>query len=288
MRKIYLLFSCLAVLALSSAFVLSSGGGLAGYTNSPGEANCTSCHTGGQAPSASGITLTAVPAFSLNEYRPDSVYQISISASAAGYSRYGFGCEVLNQSLQNAGTLTLPGPGVKFINAFNGRRNAVQTLPKNGASVTFTFQWFAPSTGTVTFYTMVNAVNGNNNTSGDFPLTPFSLKLRPWIAPVDTTEEEDTSTVSIPELNRPVGRVVTYPNPAGDNLTVEYSLEKKSDIEVLLRDLTGRLVAVLVQGPRPAGVNREPIGMGGTPRGVYFIEVSDGHTKPVRKLVMLR
>src|SRR5688572_9187434 len=197
------------VLTCSSAYVIKSSGGLAGYTGSPGEVTCGTpgCHGGG-ASAASGITLTATPSFSLGEYMPDSVYQISIQMSATGFSRFGFGCEILGKNNTNAGTMQLPGPGVKFLNAFNGRRNALHTIPKLAGTASFDFQWVAPSTpDTVTFYVMGNAVNGNGSTSGDFPLAPVSMSLSPKPLPVDPT-------TLIRELPSFVTKVYLYPNPA--------------------------------------------------------------------------
>ena len=143
MKKTLLSFSLILIAILgSSAFIKKSSSGIAGYTGSPGEGTCANCHNGGSSAS-SGITITAVPAFSVNinsetEYQPDTTYQITIETAASGFSKYGFGCEILTPSVTNSGTMSAPGAGVKFLNS-GAKRNAVHTTAKNGTSAQFTF-----------------------------------------------------------------------------------------------------------------------------------------------------
>jgi hypothetical protein len=267
---------------LTTAFVVYNTG-VAGYTGAPGEGTCNTCHGGGSS-SASGVTLTSIPSFSLDQYKPDSTYQITISVSAAGFNKYGFGCEILNNSLVNAGTMKNAGAGVKFLNAFNGRRNAVHTTGKFGASVNFSFQWTAPSVpDTVTIYVMCNAVNANNNTGGDFPLQPFQLSLTPVPVPQDTS---NVDTTSIREISAAVKRVSVYPNPARDIAEVSYTLEKGGDVVVSVYSVSGKLAREERFSQVAPGAHSAFIDIHRLARGAYFVCVTGPDDRPVRKLLI--
>src|SRR4051794_28184318 len=87
MRKLYFFALCAFIVLFATSSIRlshSSQNGIIGYTGAPGSfGTCASCHGGGSA-SASGITITAVPAFTNNEYMPDSSYMITVSGAATG------------------------------------------------------------------------------------------------------------------------------------------------------------------------------------------------------------
>ena len=175
-------------LLLCNFFILNSNG-KAGYTGSPGEAKCSSCHSGGTA-TAFGSTLLATPNFSNNEYLPDTLYTLTLTASAANFSKFGLALECLNAASANTGTLQNPSPGTFLTNAGNGRRNLTHSGPittVNGL-MQVSFKWKAPSAGSglSNFYYCLNAVNGNNNTSGDFVFSN-SLTLSEGAVVTNTT-----------------------------------------------------------------------------------------------------
>lgn len=283
----------LTALIGSSAFILQSNNGIAGYTGSPGEITCSgngSCHGGGSS-ATSGITITAVPAFSVNinsdtEYMPDTTYQITVQASAAGFTRYGFGCEVLNTSNTNAGTLQNAGTGVKFLNS-GGKRNAVHTTPKTGNAIaSFTFKWVAPSGGDATFYAIANAVNGNNNTGGDFVIPPVSMNL---VAAPTPTPPPDTSTVGLKEnYFSPVTAVSVYPNPAASLTNISYYSKTSSMITVELIDIKGVLVKQLYKQEETPGQHSQLLNIAGIESGVYFIRLLSDNKKVSQKLVSIQ
>jgi len=219
---------------------------------------------------------------------PDSLYQISIAVSATGYSRFGFGCEILNLSNTNAGVMQAPGAGVKFLNAFNGRRNALHSTPKLGSTVLFTFQWKAPTNpDTVTFYVMGNAVNGNGNTSGDRPSAPVSFSLSPKPLPVDTTHK-DTNTAAIREFPMPVSAVELYPNPSSELSQLNFQLKKSGNVTIELSDVRGRRVKEFLNENRPAGSCSQILDLRGVEKGVYFVGISSGQGKVTRKLLLVQ
>ncbi|MFZ9295417.1 MAG: choice-of-anchor V domain-containing protein [Bacteroidia bacterium] len=165
---------CLFILfsfSLTTGFSPLNSNGKAGFTGSPGEAKCSNCHSGGSA-SVFGSSLTAVPAFTNNQYLPDSIYTVTLQANAGSFTKFGLALECLNASSANTGTLQNPSPGTTLVNAGNGRKNIIHAAPllTNNGVLQVSFTWKAPSAGAglSTFYYCLNAVNGNNNTSGDF------------------------------------------------------------------------------------------------------------------------
>lgn len=250
---------------------------MAGYTGSPGEGNCGSCHSGGSS-SASSISISAIPSFSNNEYIPGTTYTISITVNASGFNQFGFGCEILNASNANAGVMQNQGPGVKFLNS-GARKNAVQSTAKSGSgSASFQFEWVAPANGAATFYVSGNAVNGNNSTSGDFPLSPVSLALQ--AAP-------PTDPVALNEHTLLSGEVQLYPNPANGLTGLSFMLKQEAVLEAEILSLDGKSLQRLDLGQLPAGLQSQILHLGNIAPGLYFVKLSSDGKKLSQKLLIL-
>jgi hypothetical protein len=84
-----------------------------------------------------------------------------------------------------------------------------------------------------------------------------------------------------------------YPNPFSAGTTIEYALPRAADVTVTVYDAAGRLVRRLVEGTRPAGLQRarwegdDSSGRRVGP-GVYFVRVGAGGEVLTRKLVLRR
>lgn len=162
----------------------SSGAPTAGYTNAPGDGNCTSCHSGAGL-QTSGVTHGKISlGFNTGtlEYIPDSTYTVSLSVSHGSFNKFGFQTTVLDKNNKAIGTLTA-GSGNQKLTA-NSREYLTHTSAGNSGSSgakTWDFTWKAPSTnvGDVTFYMCVNTANGSGS-GGDsifakkFTITPSS------------------------------------------------------------------------------------------------------------------
>jgi len=280
----------ITVLVGSSAFMNKSASGYAGYTGSPGESTCGNCHGGGSS-AVSGITITSNPAFLVNassqtEYLPDSTYQITLDIAASGFTRFGFGCEILNSANTNSGNMQNQGAGVKFLTSL-GKKNAVHTIPKVNASgaVSFTFKWVAPtaSNGDAIIYAIGNAVNGNGSTSGDFVLTPVAMSVvegTPPAPPEDPT--------GIKENMQGVSRILVFPNPASDITNISYSLKQTKTISVQLLDIKGTVVKELYNKEEGPGEHTQILNLQGIASGVYFIKTSANQQKVSQKLITVQ
>jgi hypothetical protein len=265
------------VLITSSAFVIASKTGIAGYTASPGELSCNACHGGGSS-SASGTSITAEPAFTNDEYLPGFNYTITVDLAADGFNQYGFGCEILTGTNTNAGSMHTAGAGVKFLNA-GARRNAVHTTAKTGTgAASFSFEWTAPTNGdAVTIYVAGNAVNGNNSTTLDFPMTPVSLALTP-----------DNSTVGIREEKAAPGGVFIYPNPARSMTQVSYELGQASGVRIELLEISGKQIREFPVRQQGAGKYAQILDLEGITPGVYFLKIYGTGQASVQKLISVQ
>ena len=87
-----------------------------------------------------------------------------------------------------------------------------------------------------------------------------------WIARVDTIS-------SVDEWSSISGMAVT-PNPASDELTVAFTLERATDLLIVLYDASGRVAASFDAGRLSAGTHRIPLDLPGLPSGMYLMRVS--------------
>lgn len=276
-NKVLLLLSLSIVALIGSSYVIVSSNGIAGYTGSPGEASCSSCHSGGSSP-ASAISISSTPTFSNNEYVPGTTYTMEITVSASGFSKFGFGCEILNASNTNAGLMQNQGAGVKFLNS-GARKNAVHSTGKTGSSsVVFSFEWVAPQSGGATIYVSGNAVNGNNSSSGDFPIPPISLALQAQI-PIDP--------VGVNESNILLGAMNVYPQPSSGLAQLDYVLKQSSPIEISICDLTGKELKRFNEGILEQGPHSKLLSLEGLEEGVYFLKLSGEGKMLSQKLIVI-
>lgn len=266
------------LITATSAFMLNNTG-IAGQTGSPGETSCSYCHGGGSSAS-SGITVTAVPSFTNNEYVPNTNYSITVTVQADGFSHYGFGCEILDDNNSNIGTIQTAGSGVKFLTA-GGRKNAVHSTPKSGSTVNFSFHWVAPDAGfgNANFYVAGNAVNLNNNTSGDFPITPILMQVNEGATVIIDGVEEHKNNLS---------QLSVYPNPANGFANLSYSLNKPGAITVDLLSMDGKQVKQLVNENQYPAEHSKFLNLQNVPSGVYFLRVSLNKEQAAQKLIVVK
>ncbi|HEY1046742.1 MAG TPA: choice-of-anchor V domain-containing protein [Bacteroidia bacterium] len=208
MRKIYLrnlIVGASFILVLTSAIMSASGPG-GGYSNAPGESNCTSCHGGSMITSGNANLnkLLLYGNFTGNGYIPDSTYEVTVSYKQSGKSKFGFQVTVLNGADAPIGTLTNVGSRTSKVtaNINSATRQYIQHTSTGTAQVTtdstnWTFEWKAPSTnvGPVYFHVVVMATNNNSsNDAGDqvygktFKMDPSSLlpKAQPSVGSTQT------------------------------------------------------------------------------------------------------
>lgn len=245
-----------------------SDNGKAGYTNSPSEGNCTSCHNSFAVNSGTGSTtlLSNIPA---TGYVPGTTYNMTLRVKQTSRSLFGLGLEALTSTNQNAGTLVITNSAkTRLANAtVSGvsRKNVTHQL-NGGASqdsMLFTFNWTAPAAGTgaVKFYYSGMAANGTGSTSGDYVYTG------------NTTFAEYDNT-AIGEAITNIKSFNIFPNPVKERVNVNYSLTSASEVTISVYSLEGKLVKVLAKTSKPAGNVEDSFPLGaGLAKGTYLLEL---------------
>jgi hypothetical protein len=256
-----------------AAFDILDNTGKAGYCGSPSESYCTSCHSGSALNSGGGsVTISGAPSV----YTLGQTYNISVTVTQTGRSLFGFAMEALTTpGNANAGTLTVTNSETHVLTASNGRKSMTHTL-NGGATAdshTFTFDWKAPTTnvGTVKFWAVGNAANGNNASSGDL-IYSTNLVIS---APVGIAETEDVLSLQM------------YPNPVRDQLYLAYDLDVNTAVNATLFSLDGRSCGELLSSEQDKGRHQVALQLPGSlAPGIYFLRLSAGERVTVKKIVV--
>lgn len=263
-----------AIFISSTAFIIHSTGE-AGQTGSPSETTCASCHSGGTGTTIVGITGS--PAFTSNQYVPGQTYTVNVNVQNTSYSSFGFGCEILNSSNTDAGSMMSCMSGAQFLTATNGRKNATHTTPKSGTgSTTFSFVWVAPSTGTVTVYAAGNAVNNNSNFNGD-QVGTISLVL----SPATTTDVKEAVVTGFTDIS-------VYPNPIASKFKINYNIAADVIVNASLYDIQGKLVNEFVNEKQTSGNHTLKASLpDGLPKGAYIVKLTCNANIAAQRLVIV-
>ena len=276
----------LATFLLSTAFTIKSEGepvigvfcgtpeksssGINGRTQSPHDLltnpnSCEGCHGGGA--TTPTITLNASPAFGPgNTYVAGTTYTISYKVS--GYSKFGFNLEINNgnsSSATAAGTLTAGTSTQIFSN------EVLHTSPISSANFA-TFQWTAPSSGTVYLYSTGLGVNNANGDNGDKQAF-YNLVLTP-------------APLSISETNININEVTLYPNPSKEDAIINFSLSKHSQISINITDLNGKIVSSQMNEEATAGSYSKKLELSNLNAGTYFVKIKSDDNTVTKKLVI--
>ena len=79
--------------------------------------------------------------------------------------------------------------------------------------------------------------------------------------------------------------LTVYPNPASDQVTVDFSLQEPGNVNVRLLDMTGKTLRQGLYDGEP-GANRINFGLTDVAKGFYLLEISNENGKSVRKLTV--
>ena len=79
-----------------------------------------------------------------------------------------------------------------------------------------------------------------------------------------------------------------YPNPAGQQATLEYALPEARKTTVVAYDVLGRKVATLVEGEREAGRHQLQVETQRFASGVYFVRMRAEGFQQTRRITILK
>lgn len=243
MKKQLLLAPILAGLSWIALSGYSSGpfnGGAGNRTGSNGtQASCGSpasgCHNDNTTNTTGTLAVTTSTGGAVTQYTPGTTYKITIAATnTASLPKFGFQASSVKAAATGtqAGSFAATTSNVRISNP-SALQMAEHSSPIAGITAgnySISFNWTAPpaGTGTVRFYSIVNAVNGQTNTSGDQPNALPNIDL-----------PEAPSGVGVAAV-KPVALSV-YPNPATDELHIGLSNAGKFLTHIF--DMGGRIVA---------------------------------------------
>jgi hypothetical protein len=234
MKRIYILvlFALIALVAIAD---ILQKDGKAARTGSPGEFDCTGCHTGIPVNSGPGSITISSPNLTNWQYVPGQVYQIDVTVAQTGVGLFGFGFEALRTSNNsNGGTLSITNSVQTTLKSATisgtSRTNVVHKL-NGGLSAnthTFSFNWTAPATniGNVRFWTAGNAANNNNDSLNDYVYKTSQL-VTPF--PVGVNENQSQEKLQL------------FPNPAKEQFRI-MGLKPDAPFSFQLIDLNGKVI----------------------------------------------
>lgn len=77
-----------------------------------------------------------------------------------------------------------------------------------------------------------------------------------------------------------------FPNPSHTETTIQYGLPKAGHVNLTLMDLSGRVVKVLVNGKKEAGLYNVRLNVASLSKGVYYYRMQSGDKQVVKKLLV--
>lgn len=140
------------------------------------------------------------------------------------------------------------------------------------------FNWTAPvkGTGTVSFWGVLNAVNGNGNADGNDKWNTKQLIV-----------EEDTSSGTVNEIAEAgIGNAMlnVYPNPAIEMVNIDLLNASEGTYDLNIIDLQGRILESHRFGVA-GNYSKTTINTANWPAGIYFAEMVKGGDKRVMRFV---
>jgi len=262
--KTFTYFLPLLAIPVMMIFMANKSGSQGAFSGSPGDngINCTSCHAGTSI-NASGWITTNIPA---NGYNPGEVYEITLTASDAAATRFGFELtaeDVLNNKIAG---FALSNPAqTKLTNSSKAVTHTSAGTDPSGNGKAWSFDWTAPAdgTGAVTFYAAINAANGNSSTSGDIIYT--------------TSTSVSPATTGVRELSGSFG---FYPNPSTGLVNFELK-NSNADAELTILNSKGQVASIsrITKGS-------SQIDLSHLPKGIYYVKLAGKGSKDLQKLIL--
>lgn len=273
-------FSAAFILVLLQSFdVISSSnkrkvdGTEPGYTGSPGDdyKNCTTCH-GGIAVDVDGWITSDIPE---EGYVPGQTYTITAKNLQHGATRFGFSISPQNIKGDLLGEMIITDTlETKLVG-----NNKYITYRKDGIegvdSKTWVFNWIAPadSINEVVFY---GAFNSNPGHKGGDNTSLSQLRVyREGFTSINKTNYSETA-------------INVYPNPANNNLNIEFEVKENSNIQINLLGLNGQTISVLYNNNYSAGLFSNNFSLFDISGGVYIVQVKTQTKVVYRRIVITR
>ncbi|MDZ7288765.1 MAG: T9SS type A sorting domain-containing protein [candidate division KSB1 bacterium] len=106
------------------------------------------------------------------------------------------------------------------------------------------------------------------------------IELPPWVISVEAPKVDIVPTEYALTQN--------YPNPFNPTTTIEFALPRKSEVSLVVYDLSGRVVAELARGNFNAGFYKVDFDAANLVSGIYCYKLKAGNFVSVKKLMLLK
>lgn len=269
MKKIFSIrnaafFLFLAVISGMYYTAFSRSGGIVGVTRKGNNPGCT-CHGGSPTPSVNVQWLG-----------PDTVnvgqtVNFSLVISGGPLVRAGTNIAARN------GTLAIVDNSLR---AQSGELTHTSPKAPSGGNVTFAFSYRAPNTpGLDTIFANGNSVDNTGDTDNDN-----------WNFAANRRVIVRTSTGITQNNGIPVEFALSqnYPNPFNPETVISFSITSREFTSLQVIDITGRVVATLVNEVLPSGIYSVKLNAGNFASGMYFYSLTSGSNRDVKKMTVLK
>jgi len=111
-----------------------------------------------------------------------------------------------------------------------------------------------------------------------------------------TTDEAGTpnsayygeGTTGIDDNESQISYMMVYPNPATDNLTISYSIDRDAEISISILNQLGQKVKREIKQYQQAGSITENIDISEIPAGIYYVQVSNGDKSLLTQKLLIK
>jgi hypothetical protein len=279
-KKITLALIAIVAVCAMSLKTFASDKGVAGYTGSYLEGDCTQCHGGTANTGPGSITINPTPAFADGGYVPGTKYTIKVTVTNTGMVDFGFDLEaLLSGDTTNAGTLAIitdsTNDQIKANAIISGLTDVThtQTGYSGNGTKSWYFYWTAPTTGTgiVTFFEAgvanTTTVGAGGNVYTDSLVVP-------------------QTTMGINELNSSAFNLSVFPNPLTENMNVKFSLKETSSVTMEIFDVNGNKVSDLISENEMNGDVNKTFNVSTLAKGIYFVRLNINGESTIQKIVV--
>jgi len=257
-------------------------------TGTVGKCQTSSCHGGNNAATLVSLQVLDTSTMAVvDTYNAQQTYLVTMSgndtAVATNLPGFGFMASAVLANHTQAGTFSIPTTLASQIHTFNcGTTTVVEHTATLAQTVTginkynIQFYWTAPAvrSDSVSFYYLLNAVNGNGGSSGDYPNA----------GPKVTIYESATSGVV--HLSHENLEIHVFPNPSLGEFNIAYPVYSENYVSIEIMDMSGKVIKKILDH------QYQQIGMHSISAlmelsGVYIVRVIEGTQMSYSRIIKL-